>query len=161
MSTENFSLGVRQMAAEMANAESEVRWTPEDFTGPRLALAVALARLATHSLERDAKLEEVLSDLREIDRLLSSLSNRQVNQLARYDDIVPKALTIAAKHRVETDPLLIEAREIVATFEEAGGHTDCAVDVRAGKYDSESDDIRLVMSGLKRGAELARSSETE
>lgn len=90
----------RQLAADLANAVCIERkecdaWRSRDFAeDAHHESRVALARLATQSIARDAELAEARADLREIDRLIGEDSMGWI----------PKAQNIAAKHR-EADPL--------------------------------------------------------
>ena len=94
----------KQLAADLANAERVSRkrdadWTTAHFGGYCDDACAALARLATEHLALKAKHEEALADLREIDRLAV---------LGKYPlGSIPHQIgCIAAKWRVETDPLL-------------------------------------------------------
>ena len=95
-----------QMAADLANAEpSAVR---NDVTADmcNVGYLAALARLCTVSIERDARLEEALADLREIAAHLDNVGadTHRLSNVSRSG--IGFARAIAAKHRVETDPLV-------------------------------------------------------
>lgn len=101
----------RHLAADLANAEHGGGYNERDFKSGSASMNVALARLATQSIARDAELAEAKADLREIDQIAmggcwDSDAKTAIRQVA----------TIAAKHR-ETDPLVAEAAQIVARHE--------------------------------------------
>ncbi len=138
----------RQLAADLANAARTRKgysgsWTANHFTADGIGSAeLALARLATQSIARDAELAEAKADLREIDRMAVKCAWHSLRgNLGRVSEL-------AAKHR-ETDPLLIEAREIVAASDD-----NLAGNVRAGEWDN-SHIVTYTLAALKRGIELA------
>lgn len=137
----------RQLAADLANAVCIEReecdaWRSRDFAeDAHHESRVALARLATQSIARDAELAEARADLREIDRI--AVKFNWSGGVTAYQQVA----ATAAKHR-ETDPLLIEAREIVAASDD-----NLAGNVRAGEWDN-SHIVTCTLAALKRGIEL-------
>lgn len=95
----------KQLAADLANAAHAEFGGSGDYFSPDAmcaswvgATGEALARLATEHLALKAQLEEALADLREIGKAIGP-SGPQISEA--YATI----RTIAAKYRVETDPL--------------------------------------------------------
>ena len=98
----------RKLAADLANAEcSRAVWNAADFVAGEIY--IALARLATQSIARDAELAGAKADLREIDRIAVRCAwLRLQGNLGRVSEL-------AAKHR-ETDPLADALRSLPAEF---------------------------------------------
>ena len=136
--TEITSAG-RQLAADLANAvcierEECAAWRSRDFAeDAHHESRVALARLATQSIARDAELAEAKDDLREIDQLCA-----ENGWFCNKVEPRGKITAIAAKHR-ETDPLY-EALFAV---------------VELGRYDTREQAALLRAELAKRGIELA------
>lgn len=103
-------------AADLANAEADrlghkTTWRADDFSGTGLsALCLALARLATQSIADkahteaiEAQLAEAKADLAEICGIVNALPPQQASlEVALW---LGELRELAAKHRVETDPL--------------------------------------------------------
>lgn len=143
MTTEITEAG-RELAAELANAEGigSYRHEASDFDERTSAAAVAaLARLATVHLAMKGDMAEVHT----IARNYSGLSKG----VAKIEDI-------AARWRVETDPLLIEAREICAKDREKSGARYLAQAHRDGTHD-DVPMTTIALAALKRGIELAKA----
>ena len=100
----------KQMAADLANAElldPKISYGPLDFEGPRSATATALARICARTIERGARLARMEADMGRIDRLLAAVGRASVAD-AR------EASAIAARWRVEADPLEAEADNLIS-----------------------------------------------
>ncbi len=114
-------------------------WTPKAYgresSGCLTTLADTIAQLDAMQAERD----KATADLGEISRLLDQ-------------PMVNSARAIAAPYRVETDPLLLEAREIAAASDDM-----VAANVRAGEWDN-SHIVQCCLAALKRGLEIGRSA---
>lgn len=80
---------------------------------------------------------------------------RTIAEKAPLSPIRNEAIAIAALLPKTVDPLLLEAREICAKNEETFGNRITPAEYRAGERD-ESNAMILVLSGLRRGRELAR-----
>jgi hypothetical protein len=140
----------RRLAAELANVErvrkgGKAAWTAEAFSEDGPSDGVALARLCTRFLAMEA-------DMREIDRLATK-------GLPSYKLACDEIQAIAAKRRI-VDPLLIEAREIVAVWAEAnpkfGVGSNSPESLRAGKADNHPE-VEQALAALKRGIELGEA----
>lgn len=103
----------RQLAADLANAARTRKgysgsWTANHFTADGIGSAeLALARLATQSIARDAELAKAKADLREIDRMAVKCAWHSLRgNLGRVSELAASRVSeLAAKHR-ETDPLV-------------------------------------------------------
>lgn len=141
----------KQLAADLANAVRRERgehtiWNGGDFEARYGTVHEAFARLATEHLALKTKHEEALADLREIWLIARRTAGNNDYRLIE---------TIAAKWRVETDPLLIEARKLAV---------DCGVlsgkfreELLIGKHDA-GHSVQLALAALKRGYEIGRKS---
>lgn len=78
--------------------------------------------------------------------------------LAKYaDELRDLAASLIAQHEEPpVDPLLIEAREIVAKFYEGNGGSIFSENFRAGKLDT-TPPARVTLEGLRRGIELGKA----
>ena len=111
----------RKLAADLANAVSRERNGHNQYTPDNLMqydAGKALARLATQSIARDARiamleaeLAEAKADLRAIDKI----AQRHNWKSASSADTAQEVAAIAAKHR-ETDPLADALRSLPAEF---------------------------------------------
>lgn len=138
----------KQLAADLANAVRRERgehtiWNGGNFEARYGTVHEALARLATEHLALKAKHEEALADLREasaaIDDALPWMEAPKATSAKQRDRLA----TIAAKWRVETDPL-VEA-------------------IKASNQLLPDDDVFLAAKELhaelsKRGYEIGRKS---
>lgn len=81
---------------------------------------------------------------------------------ARYaDQLRDLAAGLIAQHeQPPVDPLLIEAREIVAKFYEGNGGSIFSENFRAGKLDT-TPLARVTLEGLRRGIELGKAGAAE
>ena len=159
-----------QRACDLANASNPAFvYTAIDYDDLRnhsfRALADTIAQLDAMQAERDrnqasrqyhkakrqeaeAERDKARADLAEIDRIAeegvwghpSAARNAQ------------RVAAIAAPYRVETDPLLLEAREIAAASDNM-----VAANVRAGEWDN-SHIVQCCLAALKRGLEIGRAA---
>lgn len=128
----------RQLAADLANAVRRERgehtiWNGGDFEARYGTVHEAFARLATEHLALKTKHEEALADLREIWLIARRTAGNNDYRLIE---------TIAAKWRVETDPLVECVRDAALGF-------DC-------RTEPFTERLRAELS--KRGYEIGRKS---
>ena len=119
--------------------------TQLDAMQARAELAEAHAAAAeAHVGELQAERDKARADLGEIAALLEGQPP--------INSSLTDAQAIAAPYRVETDPLLLEAREIAAASDNM-----VAANVRAGEWDN-SHIVQCCLAALKRGLEIGRSA---
>lgn len=92
-----------------------------------------------------------------VDQYIRAPNYRSVLTLERYADLLRElAASLIAERGEPIDPLLIEAREIVAKFYEGNGGPISSENFRAGKLDT-TPLARVTLEGLRRGIELGKA----
>ena len=145
----------RQLAADLANAvcierEECAAWRSRDFAeDAHHESRVALARLATQSIARDAELAEAKADLRAIDRQLIDHAAMVTNS-----SWLERSRALAAKHR-ETDPLVEVLMSIVPDIDCGAGESPAEAVARQLRAELAKHGIELTTNPSGRGLNAA------
>lgn len=93
----------------------------------------------------------------ELDEARIAEARRLTGGWALCEPVLMRSLArLAREGWMPTDPLLIEAREIVGNHYDGLGYLDTSKEVRAGRRD-KSFDIQCALNGIKRGVEIGKA----
>lgn len=93
----------------------------------------------------------------EITRVSSTVNEVVGQKVMFWPMLMEMAAYIASKEKAPVEPLVLEAREIVAQYFEEQGADSVAQEHREGLYDKDDESQELALRALRRGIEIGKA----